>query len=352
MNEVFTHVLTQWGKQNRRSLPWVGQRDPYRVWLSEVILQQTRVEQGLPYYQAFTERFPNVHLLAAAPEDQVFKTWEGLGYYSRARNLIRTARVVYYEYGGIFPSTYEGLRALPGVGEYTAAAIASFCFDLPCAVLDGNVYRVLARYFGIGHPTQTAAGKKAFRIQADAVLNPSSPGAWNQAIMDFGSVQCKPKNPLCSQCPLAEHCIAYQQDRIAELPHKKPKSERRTRYFHYFVLENEGSQWVRKREGKDIWADLYEFPLVETTSRLDPGELMAEKDVQSMLGKGTWEVQEVSPWYRQALSHQDIQACFVKISSSGGKLDKIQGWQAAGPDQIRTLAFPRIIARYLNEQEG
>jgi len=350
MNEVFTRNLKAWGKQNRRTLPWMGQKDPYRIWLSEVILQQTRVEQGLPYYERFLALFPNVHALAAAPEDQVFKAWEGLGYYSRARNLIQAARVVSEQYGGNFPSTYDGLRTLPGVGEYTAAAIASFAFDLPHAVVDGNVQRVLARFFGIRHTVDSTPGRKAFRELADTVLDPRDPAAWNQAMMDFGSQHCKPRQPLCSSCPLADHCVALARDWVAELPAKRPKAARRTRFFHYLVLEHAGKRYVRRRDETDIWAGLYDFPLIEKDQSLAPGELLRDPEAMALLQDGLWELRESSEWYRQALSHQDIRACFVKLSSKSGKLPKVQDWQALPPDKISKLAFPRVVSRYLDDQ--
>ncbi len=300
MNEVFTNNLKHWGDQNRRDLPWVGEKNPYRIWLSEVILQQTRVEQGLPYYERFLRLFPDVQALASAPRDTVFKAWEGLGYYSRARNLMKTASLISNDFGGIFPADYEGLKALPGVGEYTAAAIASFAYNQPHAVLDGNVFRVLARFFGIAHPVDSTAGRKMFRARADAVLDRSAPGRWNQALMDFGSSICKPRNPLCSACPVADNCTAFLQDSIAELPRKKKKTARRTRYFHYLIPEHEGVRWVRQRASRDIWTGLYEFPLVENPGRLDPEQLLAEPEARELLGEGVWEVREVSPWYHQA----------------------------------------------------
>lgn len=347
MNEVFTRVLMRWGKTVRRDLPWVGEKDPYRIWLSEVMLQQTRVEQGLPFYNRFIRRFPTLESLAKAEEDQVFKYWEGLGYYSRARNLHRAAQQVWSDRKGVFPTTYADLLALPGVGEYTAAAIASFAYGLPHAVVDGNVQRVLARYFGMEHPLQSAIGRKAFRLKADAVLYRKDPGAWNQAIMDFGSLVCKPRLPSCHTCPLAEHCIAWRDDRVGELPAKKPAPARRSRYFHYIVAESGEQTWVRRREGRDIWAKLYEFPLLERDGRTDPSTLLQTEDARALLGGQPWVVEEVSPWYRQILSHQTVEACFVKISPARGKLPGNEQFRAVRQDELGDLALPRIITRYL-----
>ena len=360
MNEVFTRTLQTWGRQNRRSLPWVGEKDPYRIWLSEVILQQTRVEQGLPYYQRFLARFPDVHSLARASDDEVFKVWEGLGYYSRCRNLLRAAREVAGSLKGVFPTDYEGLRALAGIGEYTAAAIASFAYALPHAVLDGNVFRVLARYYGIAELPGSTSGRKAFRLRADAVLDLEDPGGWNQSIMDFGSQICKPRQALCASCPLASTCVAFSRGMVAELPLKKAKAVRKRRFFHYLLLEQDGAFAVRRREEGDIWAGLYEFPLIEKEDRFESGELLAEPGQMTWFKPESWRVKSVSEWFGQTLSHQQIEACFIhlqalpepvqKKSADGGKLMKDQHWQAAGPDLIRKLPFPKIIARYLNEQ--
>jgi A/G-specific adenine glycosylase len=349
MNEVFTRELRLWGAENRRNLPWVGQRDPYRIWLSEVILQQTRVEQGLPYYRRFLELFPRVEDLAMAPEDQVFKAWEGLGYYRRARNLMAAARVVAGQYGGVFPDSFEGLRSLPGVGDYTAAAIASFAYGLPHAVLDGNVQRVLARYFGLQDPVESAPGKRALRAAADAVLDRSDPGAWNQAMMDFGASLCKPRQPRCGDCPVSSSCRALAAGLVEELPRKKTKAARRTRYFHYLVLRQGEQVLVRRREGKDIWEGLYEFPLLETGHAAEPEELLHFAQAREWLKGSGLNLEQVSPWYEQALSHQQIRARFLKFSSRGGKLPEMPGWQASGADELRSLAFPRIIVRYLND---
>lgn len=261
--QFFRERLFEWFAHNDRPLPWKGERDPYKIWLSEIILQQTRAEQGLPYYLKFVERYPTVRHLAEASEDEVMKLWEGLGYYSRARNLHHTAKLIAKDLNGHFPDTYAGIRALKGVGDYTAAAIASFAFNLPHAVLDGNVFRVLARYFGIETPTGTTGGKKEFAALARELLDPGRPADFNQALMDFGATHCTPQQPKCPACPFHLHCAAFQQNKVAELPVRSKAPVKKDRYFVYLVVRHKGDTFVRKRNAKDIWRNLWEFPLLE-----------------------------------------------------------------------------------------
>ena len=230
--QFFARKLMDWYRENGRSLPWRGTKDPYRIWISEIILQQTRVAQGYDYYLRFIERFPDVQALADAPEDEVMKLWQGLGYYSRARNLHAAAKEVAAL--GRFPDTYEGVRRLKGVGDYTAAAVCAFAYGLPCAVVDGNVYRVIARWLGIDEPIDTTAGKKLFAALARELMGTSDPALYNQAIMDFGAVQCTPASPACLMCPLNDGCAALRQGRVGDLPRKSKKTQVKERYFHYF----------------------------------------------------------------------------------------------------------------------
>lgn len=347
MNEHFTTNLKRWGSQNRRDLPWVGLKDPYRIWLSEIILQQTRVEQGLPYYQRFEAEYKDIKALAAAEDEEVMKLWEGLGYYSRARNMLKAARVVAEEQAGYFPSDYESIKALPGVGDYTAAAIASFAFDLPHAVVDGNVYRLLARYFNLDLPIDTSAGKKAFQELADEVLDQKEPAAWNQAMMDFGSKVCRPANPECLLCPLQEGCQALAAGTITSRPVKSRKLKKRTRWFNYLVVRVNEEFLVRKRTGKDVWKDLWEFPLIEETKATDTEEFIESGEFQSLLKKHKLKLEEVSSWRKQQLSHQTINARFFKLSAKRGKLVEALKTQAFSEDNMRKLAFPVIIREYL-----
>ncbi len=341
---AFKNRLLEWHEvDNRRQMPWKGERDPYKIWLSEVILQQTRVAQGQPYYERFVNDYPNVHLLAAAPDDAVFKLWEGLGYYSRCANLLKTARYVSSELSGIFPSTIEGLLALKGVGEYTAAAIGSFAFGLPAAVVDGNVIRVLARYFGISEPFDTPAGRKVFRQLAQDCLNMASPAAYNQAIMDFGAEVCTPKAPRCSICPLAPKCFASQQHMIADLPYKQNRLVIKVRHFRYFVFTDGKAILVRKRNHADIWRNLHEFVLEEVAEADFPTKTQARKLAMAIAGQPAT-VLHVINGFEQQLTHQRIKALFVMARVQNGFALPDYQWVAI--NRMDQLAFPVLINRY------
>ena len=259
---AFSQAILQWYRENGRDLPWRRTRDPYAVWLSEIILQQTRIAQGTAYWHRFLERFPTVQDLADATEDQVLRLWEGLGYYSRARNLHAAARQIVAQ--GAFPDTLEGIRALKGVGDYTAAAIGSICFGLPAAVVDGNVYRVLSRHFGLATPVGTTEAKKEFTALAQKLLPPGEAAAFNQGMMDFGAIQCTPVNPLCLSCPLQPSCNAFRTGRVEMLPVKKAPAAVQVRHFNYIYLRCQGYTAIRRRGPGDIWQGLYE-PLVSDT---------------------------------------------------------------------------------------
>ncbi|MCC8359273.1 A/G-specific adenine glycosylase [Salinimicrobium sediminilitoris] len=273
----FDKKLIYWYLENKRDLPWRATKDPYQIWLSEIILQQTRVEQGKPYYFKFLEAFPTVFSLANASEEEVLKLWQGLGYYSRARNLHFTAQYIAFDLGGRFPASYKELVKLKGVGDYTAAAIASICYDEPQAAVDGNVYRVLARIFGIDTPTNSSQGIKQFRNLAQDLISREDPANFNQALIEFGSEQCKPRNPLCNSCPFSTRCVAFNQNRINELPVKLKKLKVKKRHFNYLVyVSEEGKTIMQQRRGKGIWEGLYEFPLVETTTEAGLEHLVEE----------------------------------------------------------------------------
>jgi A/G-specific adenine glycosylase len=277
----FAKELITWYLENKRNLPWRTTKDPYRIWLSEIILQQTRVEQGKPYYFKFLKTYPDVFALANASEEEVLKLWQGLGYYSRARNLLFTARHIAFDLGGRFPDTHKELVKLKGVGDYTASAIASVCFNEAEAAVDGNVFRVLARIFGIETPTNSTTGIKQFRELAQELIDKKDPANFNQALIEFGSEQCKPRNPLCSSCPFASECIAYNQNKISQLPVKLKKLKVRKRHFNYLVFISEAGETVmQQRRGKGIWEGLYEFPLVETLAEADAENLVQEDGIQ------------------------------------------------------------------------
>lgn len=309
----FTKNLIIWYLENKRSLPWRHTSDPYKVWLSEIILQQTRVSQGLPYYESFVSRFPTVFDLANASEEEVLKLWQGLGYYSRARNLHATAKMVVNTYKGKFPNTYNELLKLKGVGDYTASAIASICFEEPAAVVDGNVFRVLSRVYGIETPINTTTGFKEYKALAQTLIHESDPGTFNQALMEFGAKFCVPSNPDCESCIFRDQCYAYAKGIVTELPLKLNKTKTRTRYFNYLViLDEEGRTFMVKREGKGIWRNLYEFPLVESNSTLTKAKLKLESEYKKWADK--FDFESVYPFNDEIilhkLSHQNLKIRF------------------------------------------
>jgi A/G-specific adenine glycosylase len=346
IKKSFTRKLLLWNsKQNNRQMPWKGEKDPYKVWLSEIILQQTRVEQGINYYESFVKHFPTVEKLARAKKEKVFKLWEGLGYYQRCKNLLFTASVVANEHKGIFPSTYEGLLALKGIGPYTAAAISSFAFNRPHAVVDGNVFRVLARVFGINTPIDTGTGKKLFTALAEELLARKTPATYNQAIMDFGATVCTPQNPSCSSCVMKSFCGGHLQNKVHLLPEKEKKTAVKKRWFYYLVAENNGCVYLFKRTGGEIWENLYEFILYETagSEQISPAII---KKMAAPLGKNRQVKQvAVSPVYTQRLTHRQIEVVFIHVQVTGTLPAK--GFVAVPWQKINGYAFPRVIRQYI-----
>ncbi|MEG1586062.1 MAG: A/G-specific adenine glycosylase [Bacteroidales bacterium] len=309
---LLSTLLLDWYRIHRRELPWRETQDPYKIWISEIILQQTRVQQGLEYYNRFILRFPDIKALAAAPLEEVLKYWQGLGYYSRARNLHAAAIQVATLFDGVFPKTYEDILALKGIGTYTAAAIASFAYDLPYAVIDGNVYRVLSRVFALPTPIDTGRGKKDFQQLADSLIDPRHPALHNQAMMELGALQCIPVNPDCSLCPLHSICVAAATRTVADYPVKQGKTKVRDRWFHYFYIEQDGFTFIRQRTAKDIWSHLYEFPLVETEARTDTAQLVLSDDFLKLFGNMQLTM-EIIMERKHILSHQHIHAVFYRI---------------------------------------
>ena len=349
--KYFVKTLLRWNeKDNKRIMPWKAEKDPYKIWLSEIILQQTRVEQGWDYYKRFLIAYPVIEQLARAPEKKIFKLWEGLGYYTRCKNLIATAKTIMKEHGGKFPKEYEAILTLKGIGPYTAAAIASFAFNLPYAVVDGNVFRVLARFFGISKPIDSTEGKKLFTSLAHELLDKKQPGTYNQAIMDFGAIVCKPKNPLCDTCPLKSKCIAYSEGLVAKLPVKEKNAARRSRWFYYLMIEHDGKIYVRKRGPKDIWENLYEFVLVETPAMTTVAKIKGMPLFRDIFGKSGIEIVNVSGSYLQHLTHQTIQGSFIHIKTK--KALQIPAYEAVSPKKLAKLPFPKFITRYLAENEA
>lgn len=307
---TFSKKIIQWYNQNKRELPWRETKDPYLIWVSEIILQQTRVAQGYAYYERFVKRFPNYISLASAEEKEVLNYWQGLGYYSRARNMHQAAQSI----KGEFPALYPEVLALKGVGEYTAAAICSFAYNMPYATVDGNVYRVLSRYFGIETAIDSTTGQKEFKALAQTLLSKKEPGQHNQAIMEFGALQCTPKSPKCEDCPLNESCIALANNQIEQLPFKAKKIKTTHRYFNYFYATTNTHLYIKKREKKDIWQGLYELPLIETSKPVTLHELFETSELTTWLAKNKApEFTVKAENIKHILSHQTLHATLYKL---------------------------------------
>jgi A/G-specific adenine glycosylase len=350
-NRYFSDKVVEWYFRHKRDLPWRDTTEPYKVWLSEIILQQTRVIQGLPYYHRFVEKFPTVMHLASATEEEVLRLWQGLGYYTRARNLHKCAKVVVADYNGIFPDNHEKLLTLPGIGQYTAAAIASFSFREAVGVVDGNVLRVLSRVFGVMAEINGPKGRRIFDLLAQKVLNKSRPDYHNQALMEFGALQCVPKNPLCSSCDLKPMCYAAQHNMQSVLPKKAKAKPSRRRYLYYIVAQRGKSLLMRKRSNKDIWHGLYDFHSLENENPLD--EEIVLKKVQESFGKNiTVANLSISTDYKHILTHQVILAKFVLIK--GGKFDrpKDRNLKFYTFEKINDLPKPVLITRFLCDHKS
>lgn len=336
----FSPTLLNWYYQNKRDLPWRHTKDPYKIWLCEIIMQQTRVAQGLAYYNRFVEAFPTPADLAAASQDRVLKLWQGLGYYSRARNLHAAAQSMH----GKFPATYDGVRALKGVGDYTAAAICSIAYDMPYAVVDGNVYRVLARVFGISTPIDSTDGKKQFTALAQQLLDKKHPGDFNQAMMDFGAVVCTPQAPQCLTCPLSTLCKARADGTQDKLPVKAQKTKISTRYFHYIYVTQGKCTWISKRGAGDVWQNLYEPPLVETPNEKLPP---ASAQLKKWFGASRVERVNAAP-VKHVLSHQIIYAYIYKVSVSATR--KVPAPFLKVPtDDLGKYAVSRLVQKLLEK---
>lgn len=342
---IFSEKLIGWYAENKRDLPWRDSQDPYIIWISEIILQQTRVAQGYEYFMRFVHRFPNVTALAEAEEDEVMKYWQGLGYYSRARNLHAAARSM----KGVFPTTYEGVRALKGVGDYTASAICSFAFGMLCAVVDGNVYRVLSRYFGIDTPIDSTEGKKLFAALADEMLDKSRPADYNQAIMDFGALQCTPQSPDCLFCPLADGCSALRNGLVAKVPVKQHKTKTTNRYFNYIYVRMGACTFIQKRTGEDIWKNLFEFPLVETDTPVAEEEFRDLPQVKAFFGNGEVPVlRAICRDVKHVLSHRVIYANFYEVVL----LEDSEAFSAClrvNTDDLERYAVSRLMHAFLEK---
>jgi A/G-specific adenine glycosylase len=313
----FSSIITDWYEINKRDLPWRKTVDPYLIWISEVILQQTRVENGISYYLRFTERFPDLKSLAEADQQEVLKVWQGMGYYSRARNLHETAEFIMKEYGGSFPDNYAQIRKLKGVGDYTVAAILSFSFNKPYPVVDGNVYRVLSRIFGVTSSIDTSAGRTEFKKLAESLINMNEPGIHNQAIMEFGALQCVPVNPDCNRCPLLKYCEAHQSGIIHKLPVRNRKAATRNRFFHYFhFILPQNMTLVKKRGPKDIWQSLFEFPMLEANRLLELDEISEREEFKKLINGSSIISLTAGSEFTHVLTHQKITARFFQLEVS------------------------------------
>lgn len=340
---IFSKILINWYSVNKRDLPWRNTTDPYHIWLSEIILQQTQVKQGLPYYDAFTAKYPSVFDLANAKEDDVLKLWQGLGYYSRARNLHHTAKHIAFNLKGVFPVTYKELLTLKGVGDYTASAIASICFDEVTPVVDGNVYRVLSRYFGVSTAINSSKGAKEFKVLAQKLIDKKQPAEFNQAIMEFGATQCKPKSPDCSVCPFNKDCMAFNMNLIGELPVKIKSAKAKKKYFNFLVfISDDGETLLEQRVGKGIWQNLYQFPLVETEHLVDykgfktlikNNKLLVDQDFELTLYNKDAVIHK--------LSHQHLYTKFWIVRMK--KLPK----QGVSTSVVRDFAVPILIGDFI-----
>lgn len=341
----FGRILLKWDRSdNHRVMPWKGEKDPYKIWLSEIILQQTRVDQGLKYYEKFIKKYPTIMHLARAKDKTIFKLWEGLGYYNRCRNLIATARFITDQKAGSFPDAYDEIIKLKGVGSYTAAAIASFAFNQPYAVLDGNVYRVLSRVMGINISVQTASGKAVFEKLAHELLDKKQPGLYNQAIMDFGATVCMPRNPACSTCVFQDTCYAFQTGRVHEFPVNSKKPKLRSRWFNYLVITDERHVYINQRLNNDIWNQLYEFFLIETSEELSNNRILQKARKAGVIEKGDRLI-TASATQNQKLSHQVIHGKFLiihkKSSSNPGHLIRVK------ISDLKKYPFPGLISKFL-----
>ncbi len=349
MKNTFTSNIIEWHLSgNKRIMPWKGEKDPYRIWISEIILQQTRVKQGLAYYNNFVEEFPTLKSLALAKDETVFKVWEGLGYYSRCKNLLFTARYILNNLDGKFPETYENILQLKGIGPYTAAAISSFAYGLPHAVVDGNVFRVLARFFGEAIPIDSKKGKEVFTEIADKMLVKDDSATYNQAIMDFGATVCKPQIPECQSCILQKECVAYNTGLVNQLPVKEKRLIRKNRFFTCFIFMVKEEVLVRKRVEKDIWENLYEFYLYESDRELSWRPDAIKKWLYDQLGIDSYSVKRISGIYKQQLTHQNVQGKFITVKLKSVP-SSLQHYVRVNKKDLSTVAFPKFINQYLQQ---
>lgn len=344
-------ALISWYRQHKRDLPWRQTTDPYRIWLSEIILQQTRVDQGLPYYLKFESTFPKVCNLAKASEDQVLKIWQGLGYYSRARNLHRTAQIVCRDYKGVFPSDFQSIISLPGIGDYTASAIASFAWNQPHSVVDGNVSRVLSRLFGVKEEVNSPKGKKIFKELAQSILPVKHAGIHNQAIMEFGALQCKPQSPDCSICPFLKLCYAAQNQMVKSLPVKTKNLKVKVRYLHYILITQQEDLFIRKRDDKGIWKNLYELPFLETEKEISPEKVMRLTEWRKIFGDTDHEVIRTDRKTVHKLTHQHLHLQTIEVRLKGRRrIPALEEFIRISTQNIEDYPVPKPVEKILRSR--
>eukprot|EP01132_Coremiostelium_polycephalum_P000137 gene137-186_t len=353
LDDCFTDHLLAWYQQHKRTLPWRETTDPYKIWLSEIILQQTRVVQGMPYYQRFIENYPTLIDLVAAGEEAVLRIWQGLGYYTRARNLYACAAKVLEEFQGNFPSNYQTLLTLPGIGPYTAAAIASIAFHEAVPAIDGNVYRVLARIFGITMPINSVKSQPAFRQLAEKLISKNHPGTYNQAMMEFGALQCTPTNPLCGTCIFRIHCVAFNTQRQDQLPIKIPKGTVKKRFFHYLCIQQSDQVLMKRRKMGDIWTGLYDFYLIEDAAQKEFAQL--EDGMVSLIAQHQLHVNKIPPIYKHVLTHRVIYASFFQVNATAAFMDDVRSLlgdhmlDRLSLEDTKRLPKPQLICNFLEE---
>jgi len=342
MEKEFARLLIEWYHEHKRDLPWRNTNDPYLIWISEIILQQTRVAQGYAYYQRFIERFPNLESLAASEENEVLKYWQGLGYYSRARNLHQAAISV----NGVFPVKYEDILKLKGVGTYTAAAICSFAYNQPHAVVDGNVYRVLSRFFGINEPIDSGKGKKIFASLAHDLLDKIQPALYNQAIMDFGALQCTPLSPDCTVCPFKNRCFAFNHNMVSSLPIKQNKTKTSERFFYYLLIRDNGNIYLNKRTENDIWKNLYELPLIESNTALAVDDFIRKQEFASIFKENSVVNVRLLNKTKHVLSHRIIYADFYELEAQDIKMDFLSKYTRLNMADLELYPVSRLMHNF------
>ena len=343
----FKNILSFWYQQNKRDLPWRETSNPYHIWVSEVILQQTRVAQGLGYYQRFIESFPTIFHLAKAHEDEVLKLWQGLGYYTRARNLHKGAQMIVSDYGGVMPKTYEELLKIKGIGTYSAGAIASFAYKIAVPAIDGNVYRIISRIFGVFSSPESASGKREFFSLVSDLIDNNSPDSFNQALLDFGALQCIPRSPKCVECPFNMHCFAFRNNMVEKLPVKGKKILVRDRYFTYLLIKYKGYTFISKRKSKDIWHSLYEFPLIETEFLPQETDISSLPEWKELFKGDKTLITYVSPVIKHQLSHQTIYSRFVVVEPKVLSSKFSRNYLKVTTDKLSSYSVPRLIDNFL-----